>query len=135
MFCKKCGIKIEKGTLCDKCQMISSLDKIIEQSKAITMSGKSIHNIVEDELSKKTNVYSGPMQYNNLFNYYNAMVNMNAMSFKVISAKDCCELCAKKYGNGTKIFDILQKRMLPPLHDECRCVGVFSTKSVEESNK
>lgn len=74
------------------------------------------------------------MRANNLSNYVNAKLNMGAKSYKVISANDCCDKCDQLYKNGSVWFNINDTDNLPPLHPNCRCVAVYSTKTVAENN-
>lgn len=74
------------------------------------------------------------MRSNNLSNYVNAKLNMGAKSYKVISASDCCSRCEEIYKNGNIWFDIEDLEYFPPLHPNCRCVVVFSTKIATENN-
>ncbi len=74
------------------------------------------------------------MRANNLSNLVNAKLNMGAKSYKVISASDCCERCDRIYKNGKVWFDIDDLTFFPPLHTNCRCVVVFSTRTAAENN-
>jgi len=74
------------------------------------------------------------MRANNLSNYANAKINMGAKSYRVISAPDCCEDCKETYQDGYLWFDIDDLEHFPPLHPNCRCTVVFSTKTAEENN-
>jgi SPP1 gp7 family putative phage head morphogenesis protein len=74
------------------------------------------------------------MRANNLSNLVNAKMNMGAKSYRVISATGVCSKCEDAYKNGTVWFDIDDLDNFPPLHPNCRCVVVFSTKTAEENN-
>ena len=71
------------------------------------------------------------MEYNNKKNYSNAL-KMNVKSFTVHCDSKCCELCKKTYEK--KVFDIKEIDKLPPLHDKCSCVALFSTRPQDGSS-
>jgi hypothetical protein len=74
------------------------------------------------------------MRAANLSSYINAKLNMHARSFTVHSDPDCCPLCAKAYDYGNIVFSMDQNDMIPPIHDECGCVPLFSMMPVDGSS-
>lgn len=66
----------------------------------------------------------------NLSNYINAKVNQGANSFKVISDNaTVCDFCLQLYEDGNIVFDIEQNDVIPPIHPNCNCTPVYSTKT------
>lgn len=120
--------------------MKNNLRKIAVDAYNQNMNPHQIAKKLQDEvqgLSKtraKAIARTETMRANNLSNYVNAKLNMGAKSYKVISASDCCERCDRIYKNGKVWFDIDDLEYFPPLHPNCRCVVVFSTRTAAENN-
>jgi SPP1 gp7 family putative phage head morphogenesis protein len=74
----------------------------------------------------------------NISNYVNAKINQGANSFKVISdSSTVCPFCQQLYGDGSIVFDIEQSDVIPPIHPNCNCTPLYSTKTQdmrEETN-
>lgn len=121
--------------------MKNNLRKIAVDAYNQNMNPHQIAEKLQDEvqgLSKtraKAIARTETMRANNLSNYVNAKLNMGAKSYKVISASDCCPRCDLIYKNGSVWFDIDDLTHFPPLHPNCRCVVVFSTKTAYENNR
>jgi len=72
------------------------------------------------------------MKAYNLLNYVGALTKRRAKSFTVMVTSEGCDLCHKTYDG--KIFDICQRKKIPPIHDECTCIPQFSTRPIDGSS-
>jgi hypothetical protein len=118
----------------DKMELRNILVEAYDKKQAPRDIGKAMFNKI-DKLSMKQaqNISQTEiMRTSNLASCYNAKINMHARSFTVNSGPECCDLCRKTYEG--KIFDIKEIDKLPPLHDKCGCVPLFSMDPVDGSN-
>jgi len=70
------------------------------------------------------------MRSSNLLSYVEALTKRKSKSFIVRVNSNGCDLCHETYEGKT--FDICQRNMIPPLHDECTCFPQFSRDQIKK---
>jgi hypothetical protein len=119
----------------DKKELRTILVQAYDKKQAPRDIGKAMFNKI-DKISMKQaqNIaQTEGMRTINLTGYFNAKLNRHGRSFTVNSGPECCDLCRKTYEG--KIFDINEIDKLPPLHDKCGCVPLFSTRPADGSSQ
>lgn len=81
------------------------------QSKT-SLNHEDAENISKNEISRIKNLGNWHIHKERGYKY-----------FKISKSFNTCKKCRKAYAN--KIFNIDQVKMLPPLHDFCRCNAIF----------
>ncbi len=109
-----------------KLQIMKILAKIVNQGKGIidatneiqsktSLNIEDAENISKNEISRIKNLGNWHIHKEKGYKY-----------FKISKSLNTCKKCRKAYDN--KIFDIDQVKMLPPLHNFCRCNAIFIKK-------
>lgn len=104
-------------------QIIKILAKIVNQGKGVidatneiqsktSLNHEDAENISKNEISRIKNLGNWHIHKEKGYKY-----------FKISKAVNTCKKCRKTYDR--KIFDIDQVKMLPPLHNLCRCNAIF----------
>jgi len=106
-----------------KLQIIKILAKIVNQGKGIidatneiqsktSLNQEDAEHISKNEISRIKNLGNWHIHKEKGYKY-----------FKISNSLNTCKKCRKSYNN--KIFNIEEVKMLPPLHDLCRCNALF----------
>lgn len=106
-----------------KLQIIKILAKMVNQGKGIidatteiksktSLNREDAENISKNEISRIKNLGNWHIHKEKGYKY-----------FKISNSLNTCKKCRKTYNN--KIFPIDQVKMLPPLHNLCRCNAIF----------
>ncbi len=109
-----------------KLQIIKILAKTVNQGKGVidatneiqsktSLNSEDAENISKNEISRIKNLGNWHIHKEKGYKF-----------FKISKSLNTCKKCRKAYDN--KIFDIDQVKMLPPLHNFCRCNAIFIKK-------
>lgn len=106
-----------------KLQIIKILAKVVNQGKGIidatneiqsktSLNSEDAENISKNEISRIKNLGNWRIHKEKGYNH-----------FKVSQSLNTCQKCRKAYDK--KIFSINEVKMLPPLHNLCKCNAIF----------